>query len=161
MPSTPVTPLESHRVINGREGKVFAENAVFIAWAESVEARMVIDRSDIIRAGTHVTGYKAMGASGSGTLNGFHVTSRYRRMIAEYMTTGIMPKPTTLVLELSDPEAYAADGVPMVEIVTLKGVKFWETALGFDTGDVVRDDFPFTFEGLSFDETITPGAFLF
>ena len=60
-----VTPLESRRVINGREGKVFGEGSRFLGWVESIEARITIDRADIVRSGTHVTGYKATGVSGT------------------------------------------------------------------------------------------------
>ena len=163
MSTNPVTPLAPRRTINGREGKLFGSDGTFLPWIESVEARVVIDRADVVRTGAHVTGYKATGCNGNGTINGFHVTSKFRKMVADYMTLGIMPEPTTLTIELSDPEMFPLNEGPgevaQFEKLILKGVYFWEAPLGYDTGDLVRDDIPFTFEDVEFkNEVLAPGG---
>lgn len=161
MPPTPVTPLNPARVINGREGKVFLPGNIFLAWVQSVEARIALERSDVIRSGAVMTGYKLTGASGTGTLNGFHVTSKFRTMIASVIKTGQMPPPTYLTMELSDPDQFklganGEEGDLAVERCVLKGVYFWEAPLGFDVTDSVRDDIPFTFEDIDFPDVIAP-----
>lgn len=166
MPPASVTPLNPRRTINGREGKAFLPGAVFLPWIESVEARVVIDRADVVRTGTHVTGYKATGCNGTGTINGFHVTSLFRKSVSDYMHSGIMPPPTYLVLELSDPEIFRSgqngeEGDVMFERVRLDSVQFWECPLGYDVGDLVRDDVPFTFEDVTFENVIAPAGIRF
>lgn len=160
-PATPVTPLETRRVINGREGKLFLAGNIFLSWVQSVEARAVLDRADVVRSGALVTGYKLTGANGTGTINGFHVTSKFRQLVSDVMRTGVMHEPTYLTMELSDPEQFrqGLNGVAgdlAIERVVLKQVYFWETPLGFDVSDTVRDDIPFTFEELDWANTIAP-----
>lgn len=171
MPYTAVTPLDPRRTINGREGKVFMAGSIFLAWVESIEARITIDRADVVVSGRRGTGYKPTGVSGTGTLNGFHTTSRFRKMVADYMgtiagTPTPFPDPTYLVMELSDPDqwrdgANGTVGSPMVEQVRLERVNFWEAPLGFDTGSLVMDDIPFTFEGVDFEQVISPQNVLY
>jgi hypothetical protein len=161
-----VTPLNPRRTINGREGRVFTEGNIFLPWVESVEARIVIDRADVVLSGRHVTGYKATGCNGNGTINGFHVTSKFRAMVADYMRTGIMPEPTYIVIELADPEMFrvglnGTEGDVSFERAKLSYVSFWEAPIGYDTGDLVRDDIPFTFEDIEFEQTIAPAGINF
>lgn len=161
MPATPVTPLVPARTINGREGKVFAEGNIFLAPVMSIEARIALERADVVRSGALVTGYKLTGANGTGTLNQFHVTSRFRKLVADVFRTGVMPPPTYLTMELSDPEQFkignnGETGDTAIERVKLTGVYFWETPLGYDTSDLVKDDIPFTFEGIDFIDQIAP-----
>lgn len=161
MPATPVTPLVPARTINGREGKLFLEGNIFLAWIQNFEARIVLERADVVRSGALKTGYKLTGATGTGTLNGFHVTSKFRKMIVDVFRTGVMPPPTYMTAELSDPEQFrvgnnGVSGDVAVERVKLMGVYFWETALGFDTSALVQDDVPFTFEDADMPDLIAP-----
>jgi hypothetical protein len=142
--------LDAKRTINGREGRIYTPGRRFIAWAESIDARTVIDRQDIIRSGARTTGYKAIGSTGTGTLNGFHVTSFWRRMISEFTTTGRMPDPCSLTMELADPDSFGGS----VESCTLNDCNFWETPLGHDATAIVMDDFPFTFETVTWGSEI-------
>jgi hypothetical protein len=108
-----------------------------------------------VRSGSHTTGYKPIGSTGTGTLNGFHITSFWRKLVADYTTNAKMPDPCSIVIELSDPDSFPINGVAQIERVTLEQVYFWEAPLGFDTGDTVKDDIPFTFEQAVFESTIT------
>lgn len=154
--STLINPLESRRTINGKHCRVFLPGNRFLTWLESFEARPVLERADINVSGRFQTGYKLVGASGTGTLNGFHVNSAIRRMVAIAFSTGRMPPPTYLVSEMSDPDQYGRGpggaGAAAVERLALLQVNFWEAPLGWETGDVVRDDIPFTFEDILWPE---------
>lgn len=166
MPATPVTPLASNRVINGRDGKVFLEGNIFLAWIQSFEARIALERADVVRSGALVTGYKLTGASITGTLTGFHVTSKFRKLIADVLTNKTMPPPTYITAELSDPDQYRVGlngetGDASIERVILRYVNFWEAPLGFDVTDTVRDDIPFTAEAVEFPDTIAPPGIAF
>jgi len=157
--STNVVPLRAQRTINGREGKVFYEGNIFLGWVDQVEARITIDRADVVRAGARGTGYKALGWSGSGTISGFKVTSKFLLLVTKYVQTGAMPDPVALTYELSDPDAFrdgrdGEEGSPMVERVTLLECKFWEAALGFSTDSLVRQEVPFTFEDIAVPQAI-------
>lgn len=161
MPPTPVTPLAPNRLINGREGKAFLAGNIFLAWIQSVEARIALERADVVRSGSMSTGYKLTGATGTGTLNGFHVTSKFRKMIADVFNGGCMPEATYITMELSDCDQFrvgqnGVDGDASVERVVLRGVQFWEAPLGFDVTDTVRDDIPFTFDRVEFTDLIAP-----
>lgn len=161
MPATPVTPLAPNRTINGRDGKIFLAGNIFLAWVQSFEARLALERADVVRAGALVTGYKLTGATISGTLTGFHVTSKFRQLVAKVLTDGVMPPPTYMTAELSDADQFRVgqngeSGDAAVERVILRGVYFWEAPLGFDVTDLVRDDIPFTAEAVEFPDTIAP-----
>ena len=161
MPATPVTPLDSRRTINGRNGKVFLAGGIFLAQVQSIEARPVLERSDVVVSGRLQTGYKLTGASGTGTLNGFHTTSKFRKLIADVFNTGVMPPPTYLTMELSDPDQFRVGqlgitGDASIERCILREVNFWEAPAGFDTGALVMDDIPFTFEGIEYPDVIAP-----
>ena len=151
--STNVVPLRSERTINGREGKVFYQGNVFLGWVDNVEGRIVIDRADVVRTGSRGTGYKALGWNGSGTLSGFKTTSKFLLLVTQYVQTGKMPDPVAITYELSDPDAFrdgrgGEEGNPMVERVPLLQCKFWEAALGYAVDSLVRQEVPFTFEGI-------------
>lgn len=161
MAPTAVTPLDPRRTINGRNGKVFLAGNIFLAQVQSVEARVVLERADVVVAGRLVTGYKLTGASGTGTLNGFHVTSKFRKLVADVMRTGVMPPPTYITMELSDPDMYmvgqnGVTGDTAIERAIVRGVNFWEAPLGFDTGSLVMDDIPFTFEDVDMPDIVAP-----
>jgi len=156
------TALDVKRVINGREGRVYV-GATFLGWVQSIEARVVIDRQDIVRSGSHTTGYKPIGSTGTGTLNGFHVTSYWRKMVSDYTINAKMPEPASITIELSDPDQFPITGATgaktaQVEKITLNDVYFWEAPLGFDTGDTVKDDIPFTFESVTWVQSIVGDA---
>jgi hypothetical protein len=94
-------------------------------------------------------GYKAMGTSGEGNIRGFKVTSAFLQRIAVVMRDDNARQFVgQLMVKLADPEALG------VERVLLKADKFWEFSGGFQVGELVEEDIPFTFEGIDYPSVI-------
>lgn len=141
--------LQPERTINGSFGEVRDQDGLWLANVQEINYRIVIDRRDIQRSGTRRMGYKAMGTSGEGTMRGFKVTSMFLERVGAVMRDdGARQFVGQLMVKLADPEALG------VERVLLKGVKFWEFSGGFQVGELVEEEIPFTFEDIDYPSVI-------
>jgi hypothetical protein len=135
--------------INGSFGEVRDQDGAWLANVQEINYRVMVDRRDIQRSGTRRMGYKAMGTSGEGTMRGFKVTSTFLERIAIVMRDDNARQFVgQLMVKLADPEALG------VERVLLKAVKFWEFSGGFQVGELVEEEIPFTFEGIDYPTVI-------
>lgn len=131
--------------INGSFGEVRDQDGAWLANVQEISYRVMVDRRDVQRSGTRRMGYKAMGTSGEGSMRGFKVTSLFLQRIAVVMRDDNARQFVgQLMVKLADPEALG------VERVLLKAVKFWEYSGGFQVGELVEEDLPFTFEGIDY-----------
>lgn len=130
--------------INGAFGEVWDQDGRWLANVQEISYRVTIDRRDVPRSGTRRMGYKAMGTMGEGTLRGFKVTSLFLERITPMMNSDSARQFVgQLLVKLDDPEALGT------ERVQLKAVKFWEYSGGFQVGELVEEEIPFTFEDIS------------
>lgn len=148
------TPILSSRTILGSYGELFsvtgagAGTETFMAGINGFEAKLVVEKKDIKRAGTKMMGYKRGLITGEGTMKGMKVTSGFLQRFVDEIG-GTTPPPLKLRSKLDDPEALGA------EIITFLHVSLWEIPMGWMAGEVVEEDIPFTFEDFTLDTAIT------
>lgn len=141
--------LVAERTINGSFGEVRDHNGLWMANVQQVDFRITIERRDVNRSGTRRTAYKAMGATGEGTVRQLKVTTEWLKRISEVMRSDVQQQFVgQLMVKLADPEALGT------ERVLLKNVKFWEISGGWQVNEIVEEEMPFTFEDISFPDEI-------
>jgi len=142
-------PLVSDFTILGNYGELHDDGG-FIANINKVEAKVTVAKLDVNRSGTRVTGYKRGAITGEGTMTGFKVTSRWVELgINEMSDETNPPTPISLVVRLDDPEALGT------EEITIGFVKFWEFPFGYNVGDLIMEELPFTFESIELTTPLT------
>ena len=142
--------LDSTRVISGSYGECWVDGA----WQtniNNVEATVEYAKEEVNRSGTRWVGHKVVGCSGSGTISGYHVTSTLQlAAAAAAMDDRAVPYVTEIICKLDDPEAFGA------ERVRLKNVSFDEVPVSsFEAQALVEEEWPFTFEGLEYLDSIS------
>lgn len=142
--------LDSSRVMNGSYGECWVDGT----WQTNinhVETTVEFDKEEIKRSGTRWTGHKVIGVKGSGTISGYHITSTMQKAAAAAaLDDRAVPYITEIISKLDDPEAYGA------ERVRYKNVSFDEVPVSnFEAQAVVEEEWPFTFEGLEFLDSIS------
>lgn len=78
-------------IINGAEGSCYAVidgQQELLAYVKNIEANVEKEKSEIKVLGSTATKHKAVGWSGSGSMTMYYVSSRFRKMMFEYMKTG-------------------------------------------------------------------------
>lgn len=141
--------LDSTRVINGTFGYVYHDGK-WLTNIKSAEANVEITKEEIKRAGTRWTAHKVTGLSGTGTINGYKVTSEFVELIGQIADDSQGTFITELILKLEDPESYGAYRV------RLKGVTFDKIPLmHFEVGSIVEEELPFNFTGYELMDKIT------
>jgi len=156
--------IENITVINDSVGGVNSESTLLLANVQSVEARVNVDRRDIKLAGSRMTHYKAIGASGEGSFTIFRVTSAFMNLGVEALTTtskfeslgggGSAGNHLSMTVGLADPES-PDDGK---EEVILNKVKIWEIPFGFSVDDLVQQTITFTFQSMKVNTSIPTKA---
>lgn len=142
--------LDSTRVINGTYGYVYHDGQ-WLTNIKSAEATVEITKEEIKRAGTRWVAQKVTGLSGTGTINGYKVTSEFAELIGRVADDDNGAFITELILKLEDPESYGAYRV------RLKGVMFDKIPLvNYEVGSIVEEELPFTFTGYEMLDAIRP-----
>lgn len=141
--------LDATRIINGQFGELHHEG-VWMTNVTSVEAVVEINKEEIVRAGTRWVGHKSTTLTGSGTIQGYKVTSDWVQRIGSIAGDRGVPFVTELIVKLDDPEAFGAYRV------RLKGVQFDSIPLvTYEVGSLVEEEMPFTFTGYDLLDTFT------
>lgn len=142
--------MNGDRVINGSFGECYIDGE-FVSEAKEIKATIRIDREEVRRSSTRNTAYKAKGVMGEGTLVLHKVTSKFLKMLADFMANprSKVPTITRLVVQLDDPESLG------VERVALKNVKFWELEFGWTLDSLLEESIPFTFEDIEMEKAIS------
>lgn len=144
--------LDAARVINGTYGYVYHDGQ-WLTNVKTAEATVEISKEEIKRAGTRWTAHKVTGLSGSGTINGYKVTSEFVELIGQIKDDKAGMFVTELILKLEDPESYGAYRI------RLKGVTFDKIPLiNFEVGSIVEEELPFNFTGYELLDTISVEA---
>lgn len=140
--------LDGKNVISSKLAEIYyIENGkrVPLMNAISLTATFKANKIDVPILGTTGVGHKIAGWSGTGTMQLYYASSKLRKDMATYATTGIMPS-YDLYVKIEDPTTDLG-----VEACILKGVTFDEVCVAkFDAnGDLLNEDLPFTFESFS------------
>ena len=138
----------SQNTISAKEGRFFLDG---IETLNSIKLELNVEKEklEIKRLGKRMTGHRAIGISGSGTITEYHATSNIGLLLQRYKDTG---------------EDVYLDGIVVVddrssgrgtERIALVGINFDSAAIAnLDAdGDVIKDEIPFTIEDFNY---ITP-----
>ena len=138
--------LNSQDTVSGKEGKAFATingEVHELFYAVNIEATLEKIKSEVKTIGRRGTGHKSTGFSGNGSLTMNYVTSVFRKMVLDYIKTGV---DTYFDLQLVNEDASSATGK---QTVVLKNCNIDSVILGkldADSDDHLDEEFDFTFE---------------
>lgn len=124
--------LDASRICNGTYGKIFIDGE----WQSHINectADVEIDMKEITTCGSDWVGHKCGAKKGSGSIKGFHVTSK---MIQQGF------KKFELLSSLEDPEAY---GFERIRLRNCRATKI--NLINFKGGEVIEEDTPIVFDG--------------
>lgn len=138
--------LNQNDTINSKEGKVVikinGKNYPFIE-ATEVSAQVDFNKEDVPRLGTRFKGSKVTSAEGTGTINGYLVSSIWVSEVLEsYKKTGVLPN-MSLTTTVEDKTSsvgkqvivltgFMIDTVPLFSLASDDGVMIGETDFTFD-----------------------------
>lgn len=141
--------FRAQNTISGKEGRLFLDGEE-LAYIKVFEANIEKNKSEVNIMGRRMTGHKTTGASGTGTATFYKVTSKFVRLIADYVKTGIDPY-FTMQSVLDDKSSGRG-----VERVTLFDVNFDSAKVaGLDVdSEALEEEVPFTFEDIDLPEEL-------
>lgn len=141
--------FRAQNAINGKEGRLFLDGEE-LAYIKTYEATIEKNKAELNIMGRRMTGHKTTGANGTGTATFYKVSSRFVKLIAEYVKTGRDPY-FTLQSVLDDRSSGRG-----VERVTLFDVNFDSAQVGNLDADseALEEEIPFTFEGIDVPEEL-------
>lgn len=141
--------LDPTRVISGSHGEC-SQGGKVLTYIHTMKATVEFTKADIKRAGSRWTSTKVTSIKGTGSITGYLVTDELKMAVAQGLDDRRPTFKTELVSNLDDPEAYG------YEKVRLKGVSFDNlSAINWASGEVVEDEWPFTYDDLEFLNPIT------
>ena len=135
------------KTINGTWGELWIDD-YYLSEVTGLEAKVSIEKTDVVQVGTLTKGQKVTGLDGKGTVKLNKVTSYFINKLSENMKAG---KSTvcTIISNLADPDS---DGN---ERIKLSGVTFDELTLAnWEARKLVEESIPFTFTGWELLDTI-------
>ncbi|MEK3776847.1 phage tail tube protein [Paenibacillus sp. FSL H7-0940] len=143
--------LDAKRVISGNYGQLFDQDGEWLSNVTSVEANIEIGMEEIKLAGTRWLGNKTTTLKGSGSINGYLVTSEWIEKMAQVTDDVSSPYVTELIVKIDDPEAFGAYRV------RLKNVTFDRIpVVNYEVGSIVEQEYTFVFSGYEILDAIRP-----
>ncbi|WP_153732557.1 phage tail tube protein [Sporosarcina obsidiansis] len=141
--------MRSFHTISGKEGRLFLDGEE-LAYIKEFEATVEKNKTEVPIMGRRMQGHKTIGASGTGTATFYKVTSKFVRIMMDYVKGGADPY-FTFQSVLDD--AGSGRGV---ERVTLYDVNFDSTKVASlnAEGEPVEEEIPFTFEDIDMPEEL-------
>lgn len=141
--------FRSGNTISGKEGRLFLDGEE-MAYVKSFEANIEKEKTEVKVLGRRMTGHKTVGASGAGTLTVYKVTSKFVRLMINYVKNGEDPYFT--FQEVLDDKSSGRG----TERVTLFDVNFDSAKVaGLNAeGEILEEELPFTFEGIDMPEEL-------
>lgn len=141
--------MRSFHTISGKEGRLFLDGEE-LAYIKEFEATVEKNKIEVPIMGRRMQGHKTIGASGTGTATFYKVTSKFVRLMMDYVKGG--------------PDAYFTFQAVLddngsgrgVERVTLYDVNFDSAKIaGLNAeGEALEEEVPFTFEDLDLPEEL-------
>lgn len=142
--------FRAQNTISGKEGRLFLDGEE-VAYIKSFEATIEKNKGEVPIMGRRMTGHKTTGASGTGTAVFYKVTSKFVRIMIEYVKTGVDPY-FTFQSVLDDKSSGRG-----TERVTLFDVNFDSAQVGnLDVdSEALEEEVPFTFEDIDMPEELS------
>lgn len=124
-------------------------------FGRSLEATVTIEKADVRTLGKRGIQKKPNGWSGEGTLNVYYITSLYRRMVLQYIKTGI-PVYFDMIVKNDDPGSTAGSQTTILKNCSVDSVIMAK----FDVeADAMDEDIEFTFDGADILDEFVPPVF--
>ncbi len=141
--------FRAQNTISGKEGRLFLDGEE-LAYIKMFEADIEKKKSEVPIMGRRMDGHKSTGATGTGTATFYKVTSKFIRLMVDYVKTGVDPY-FTLQAVLDDKGSGRG-----VERVTLFDVNFDSAKVGnLDVdSEALEEEVPFTFEDIELPEEL-------
>ncbi len=141
--------FRAKNTISGKEGRLFLDGEE-MAHIKTFEATIEKDKSEVKIMGRRMTGHKTTGANGTGAATFYKVTSKFIRIMLDYVKTGEDPYFT--FQEVLDDKGSGRG----TERVTLYDVNFDSAKLaGLDVdAEALEEEVPFTFEDADLPEEL-------
>ncbi|MEG0431062.1 MAG: phage tail tube protein [Anaerovoracaceae bacterium] len=137
--------LKAGDVINGKEGSVYANingKLVNMLDIKKLDAKVEKQKSDIPVLGFRGMQTKAKGFKGSGSATAYYISSEFRRMMLEYMNTGIDTY-FTIIVTNADPNTDLGSQQIQLNNVNLDSISIAKIDIDADNLD---EEFNFTFD---------------
>ena len=141
--------FRAKNAISGKEGRLFLDGEE-MAHIKTFEATIEKKKSELNIMGRRMSGHKTTGASGTGTATFYKVTSKFIRIMLDYVKTGEDPYFT--FQEVLDDKGSGRG----TERVTLYDVNFDSAKIaGLDVdSEALEEEVPFTFEDADLPEEL-------
>lgn len=144
--------LNARDTITGQEGTAFAtiggEN-IEMFYIKKLEAKIEKEKAEIKTLGRRGTQHKTTGWKGTGSMTIYYVTSRFRKMMLEYVEKG---RDTYFSIKVTNNDSVSGAGR---QVVILKDVNLDSVVMAtLDTeSTALEEEVSFTFDGI---ELATP-----
>ncbi|MEC0171653.1 phage tail tube protein [Paenibacillus graminis] len=148
--------LKAGDTINGQEGKAFATingQVEEMFYIKTLEATAEKQKAEVKTLGRRGVQHKATGWTGSGSMTIYYVTTRFRQLMYDYITSG---KDTFFDVTITNSDPNSTIGS---QVITLLGVNLDSVIMAsLDTeSDALEEDIDFTFEGVDIGQAfVTP-----
>ncbi|MDD4690000.1 MAG: phage tail tube protein [Eubacteriales bacterium] len=139
--------LRSNDAISGQEGKATAiinGNVVDMFYLKTLEAGIDKRKKEIRSVGTRGTSHKASGFNGTGTMTIYYITSIFRKMMLDYIKTGVDTY-FTITAYNDDPGSTVGRQTIVLYRVNLDSVAFIKLDSEMEG---LEEDVAFTFEDI-------------
>ncbi len=141
--------MDDTRVLNGSYGECLNDGK-WLTNIYKMTADLELSYGDVKMSGSRWTGQKLLGIKGTGSISGYKITSELVQNAARITNDRKSEYVTELIFKIDDPEAFGC------ERVRLKHVKFSKIpVVGFEVGAIVEEEWPFSFWGVEWLDTIT------
>ncbi|GIN71130.1 phage-like element PBSX protein XkdM [Bacillus sp. J14TS2] len=142
--------MKAQNTIHGREGRLFFEGQE-MAHIKTFEATIEKSKSEVNIMGRRMTGHKTTGASGSGTMTCYKVTSQFIKLMMDYVKKGD-DKYFTIQSVLDDKgSGRGTERVTLID-VNIDSVKV--ASLDVDS-EALEEEIPFTFYDIDLPQSLS------
>ncbi len=137
--------LKANDIISGSEATAYLtidKNNELMFYATSLSAFVKKDKIKVKTLGYRGTQYKTNGWSGSGKMKIYYATSKFRELIAKYISTGV-ETPFSIMVTNNDPTSSLGKEEIVLKNVTLDSV----VMTAFDvSAELLTEEVTFTFD---------------
>lgn len=149
--------LKASDTISGQEGRAYATingQVEEMFYIKTLEATVEKEKADVKTLGRRGTQHKAIGWNGTGSMTIYYVTSRFRQLMLDYMSSG---KDTDFDVTITNDDPNSTIGL---QTITLLGVNLDSVVMvSLDTeSDALEEDIDFTFEGVDMGQAFAAPA---
>lgn len=133
---------KAQNLLSGAEGEI-VYNGDVVAYAKAVDATIEKIKAERRIVGSRKTYHKTHGWNGTGTLTIYKTTSKFRKLVQDYLKTGV---DVYADLQITNQDPAATDIGKEVNVIG--GVNFDSVNVGMldPDAEILEEEMPFTFE---------------